>query len=185
MTSELPQRHGSWDCSLLKLPFVIEKQAFMCLSHWYLTFMLHTKISPKSVFSMFLKNMSDFGPPFLYPSLPSGLLISLEIKSQVLTIIKPLIPSLILSSSLNLLWLFYEFTRNTPALGPLLIVSCAWNTLPTNIHVAGLLISFALWENVSLPERSCLAILLKIRTTSYYSLFFYFALLFFIELITT
>lgn len=125
MTSELLQCHGNWDCLPLKLLFVIEKQAFLCLSHWYLTFMLYTKISLNNLFSMSFKNMSQLVTSFLNPT--PWLLISLEIKSQVLTIIKPLILSLTLSSSFTLLQLFCEYTKNTLASGLLHILSYAWN----------------------------------------------------------
>lgn len=132
--------------------FVIEKYAFTCLSHWYLTFVLYAKISPNSLLSTPFKICQIL---LLLSSTTPTPMASHLTRNKVHTIIKLLIPSLTLPSSFTLLQLFCEYTSDTPASRPLHIMPFAWNILPPDIHVSSSLISFSLWENVNLLERTC------------------------------
>ena len=76
------------------------------------------------------------------------------IRNKFHTVIKLQIPSLTLSSSFTLIQLFCEYTRNTRASRPLHIMPFAWNILPPDVHGTSSLISFSVWESVTLLQRT-------------------------------
>ena len=121
--------------------FVIEKYTFMCLSHWYLTSVLYTKITPNNLLSTPFKICQIL--LLLFSTTPTPMASHLT-RNKVHTIIKLLIYSLTLPSSFTLLQLFCEYTSDTPASRPLRIMPFAWSILPPDIHVASSLISFSL-----------------------------------------